>query len=255
LIGEAAKANAEIAKEALDWYKSEYEKQKPRQAQLDKISSELAEQQIDTSRFNTQMARDQWDRYQAVGIPTEDAMYRDAATYDSADKQAQAAGQASTDVETAMASAADAKRRTLARMGVNPADGASLALEQDAATAGALAKAGAMTSARTQVKNMGIMLRKDAANFAKGMPSTAAQTYGVAGVAGAGATGAIQGSIAAANQGIQTAGQGFDTAIKGNATAGSILNQEYGNQVAANNSSNSSTASMAGTAASIGIAI
>lgn len=233
LIGQAARANAELAREALDWYMREFEANKPRQAALDAKSMEFADQQMETSRFQTQVARDQWDRYKSVGIPAEDAMYRDAATYDSADRQAEAAGRAASDVEQAIASSNEARRRSIARAGVNPADGRALAMEQDAATAGALAKAGAMNSERNRIRDMGIMLRKDAAGFARGMPSTAAQTYGVASAAGSGATGAIQGSIASANQSVATAGQGFGTAIQANNSAGSILNQEYATQVQA----------------------
>jgi hypothetical protein len=233
LIGQAAKANAELAKEALSWYMGEYEKNKPRQAALDAKSMEFADQQMETSRFQTQVAREQWDRYKTVGMAAEDAMYKDAANYDSASKQAEAAGEAATDVQTAIAKARTATARERARAGVNPADGRALAMEQDQATASALAEASAMTSARKGVRDMGIMLRKDAASAARGMPSTAAQTYGVASTAGAGATGAIQGSIASANQSVATAGQGFNTAVSANNSAGSILNQEYGNRVQA----------------------
>lgn len=255
LIGQSAKANAELAKEALDWYKAEFEKGKPRQAQLDAISTELANQQIETSRFNTQMAREQFDRYKAVGVPAEDAMYKDAANYDSAAKQAEAAGEASTDVQTALAKARDASGRNMARSGINPADGRYQALQADQATQGALVEASAMNGARRNVRNMGVMLRKDAASFARGMPSTAAQTYGTASMAGAGATGAIQGSIASANQSTAMVGQGFDTAIRGNQSAGGIMNGQLNAQTAAAGAAGSQTASLAGTAATIGIAI
>lgn len=250
LIGEAARANAEVAREALAWYKQKDAEGKPRQAVMDAKALELADQQLATSKFTTEQAREMYERYRTTGIPAENEMYEEAKNYDSAEKQAEAAGQAATDIDVAMQSAADAKRRQLARAGVNPADGRSLAMEADAATTGALAKASAMTSARTRIKDMGIMLRKDAANFAKGMPSTAAQTFGVAGAAGAGATGAIGSAIQSANQSTAANGAGFSTAIQGNNSAGSILNQEYANDIQAAKGDN-----LIGSIAQIGVGL
>lgn len=216
---------------------------------------ELANQQIETSKFNTAAAKEQMDRYRASGVPAEEAMYRDATDYDTTARQETEAGKAATDVDFAMDAAMDTKRRTLARAGVNPADGRSLSMEQDAATSGALAKASAMNGARTKVKDMGIMLRKDAANFARGMSGSAAQTFGTAAMAGQGATGAMTSAAQQANAGTQVMGQGFGIGMQGNSSGASILNQEYSAQAQAAAASGSSTASMAGTVASIGIAI
>ena len=223
---------------------------------MDAIAIELANQQIDTSKVNTAVGREQLERYRATGVPAEDAMYRDAATYDSTARQEQQAGQAATDVDFAMSAAADTRRRALQRAGVNPADGRALSMEQDAATAGGLGKAAAMNGARTRVQDQGIMLRKDAANFARGMSGTAAQTYGTAAMAGAGATGAITGAASAAAQGTALMGQGYGIGMAGNSSGASILNQEYGAAVGANSSSNASTGQgLAGAAAGIGMAI
>ncbi len=232
-IGEAAKANAAIAKEALDWYKQKDREGKPRQDKLDGVAMELADQQIKTSKVNTQQAEENWERYKAVGMPAEDAMYDDARNYDTQARRDAAIGEAVTDVDVAMDGAMDAKRRTMARAGVNPTDGRALSMETDAATAGALGKASAANGARTRIKDMGIMLRKDAANFAKGMQSNAAQSYGVAAQAGAGATGALTAAGQMANQSTGANGAGFGTAISGNNSAGSILNQEYSTNVSA----------------------
>jgi hypothetical protein len=235
LIGQAALANTEIARQAMDYYKQKDAAAAPRQARMDDLTEKLANQQIDSSKFNDDAARKMLARYESVGMPAEDAMYKDASTYDTAAKREQAAGVAGTDVDMATAAAQDAQRRNLARAGVNPADGRSLSMGQDAATTGALAKAGAMNGARQKVADMGIMLRKDAASFAKGMPGNAAQTFGTAAMAGNGATGAAGAGINSANQTTQTNGAGFGTAIQGNNSAGSILNQEYSNNIQANN--------------------
>jgi hypothetical protein len=233
LIGQSALANAKVSADALAWYKQKDAAGKPRQDKLDAVAMELADQQINTSKVNTQQAEENWARYKAVGMPAEDAMYKDAREYDTQDRRDTAVGEAATDVDFALNGAMDAKRRNMMRAGVNPADGRALSMEQDGATSGALAKATAMNGARTRIKDMGIMLRKDAANFAKGMQGNAAQSYGVAAQAGAGATGALTAAGQMANQSTQTNGAGFGTAISGNNSAGSMLNQEYGNRVQA----------------------
>jgi hypothetical protein len=237
LIGESAKLNAEIAKEALDWYKQKYEEGKPRQAQMDALTAELANQQLETSRFTTQQAKEQYDRYKQVGVPAEDAMYKDASEYDSDVNVEAAAAEAGADVEKNMAQARAQSTRSMARMGVNPNSGRFQGSADAMNVTGALGEAAAENSARKSRRDMGVMLRKDAANFARGMPSTAAQTYGVASQAGAGATGALTAAASMQNANVQTAGAGFNTAIQGNNSAGSIMNQQYAGQLQASNNS------------------
>jgi hypothetical protein len=223
-----------LSREALDYYRQKDIEGKPRQDKLDAIAVDLANQQIGTSKVNTAAAAEQLQRYRTTGVPAEDAMYRDAAGYDTTARQEDEAGKAATDVDFAMGAAMDTKRRTMARAGVNPADGRALSMEQDAATAGALGKAAAMNGARTKVKDMGIMLRKDAANFARGMSGSAAQTFGTAAMAGQGATGAMTSAAGAANAGTAQMGQGFGVAGGLNNSGGSLLNQEYQSQAQAN---------------------
>lgn len=236
LIGQSALNNSEISRDALQFYKDQAAAQAPRQAKLDALTEQLANQQISTSAFNDTQAREQWKRYQEQGIPAEDRMYADAVDYDSQVSRDKAAGQAATDVGTSLAMANDARRRTLARQGVNPADGRSLSMENDAATQGALATASAMNKARDDRELQGIMLRKDAASFGRGATGTAAQTFGVASAAGGQAAGAVGSAISAANQTTGTTGAGFNTAISGNSSAGSLMTGLYGAQNQANQS-------------------
>lgn len=239
-IGQAAMDNAQLAREAMQYYRERDAAQAPREARMDTLTERLANQSLDASQFNDQAAREQYDRYRALGIPAENAMYADAAGYDSKASLDKAAGAAATDVDVAMAGAADAQRRNMARSGVNPADGRALSMERDAATQGALGKASAMTTARDQRRQMGVMLRKDAASFGRGATGTAAQTFGTSMAAGGQATGAVSASIGAASQRAQTMGAGFGLGIQGNSSAGSILNQEYGALTGANSSADSS---------------
>lgn len=226
-IGKAAMDNAEMAREWMAYTREKDAAQAPRQAQMDKLTTEYAEQQMGASRFNNAQAQEMWQRYKTTGVPMEDAVNAEAMTYDSADAQARAAGEAATDVSAQMSAATDAQRRTMQRMGVNPADGRALSMEQDASTAGALATAGAMNKARTDRQQMGMMLRKDAAGLARGMPGTAAQTYGVASAAGGQAAGAVGSAIGSANAISGAMGAGFNGAGGLNNSSASILNQQY----------------------------
>lgn len=253
LIGQAAQANADIAREALAYYKQKDQEAKPRQEKMDALATQLAEQQMDASKVNTDAAKTMLARYGTVGVAAEDAMYKDARDYDSAGRVAQATGQAATDVDVAMNQAIDTRRRNMARAGVNPADGRAMSMEADMATQGALAKASAINGERNRIKDMGVMLRKDAANFAKGMSSNAAQTFGTAAAAGGTASGAVGAAIGSANQTTAANGAGFGTAIQGNASAGSILNQEYSTNVQNKSDVLGSVASLAGGLGALGV--
>jgi hypothetical protein len=254
-IGIAARDNIALSREAMDYYRQKDKEQAPRQARMDDLTEKLAQQQMSTSQQQDAQAQDLWRRYKETGVPMEDAVMRDASNYDSQATMDRAAGQAATDVSASMAAGTEAQRRSIARMGVNPADGRALTMEQDMAATGALATAGAMNKARTDREMQGIMLRKDAAGMARGMTGTAAQTYGVASAAGGQAAGAVGSSISSANSIAGAMGQGFGIGIQGNQSGASILNQMNAAETSAANAKGSQTAGLAGTAATIGIAI
>lgn len=231
-IGQAALDNVALSKEMMQYYRERDAAQAPRQARMDDLAEKIANQSIATSQFNDTQARQMWDRYQSTGIPMENLVNQEALNYDSKEAQDRAAGQAATDVAAQLGMARDAQMRNLARMGVNPADGRSLAMEGDQATAGALATAGAMNKARSDRELQGVMLRKDVASMARGMPGTAAQTFGVAAAAGNQAQGAVGSAIGAANSITGTMGTGFNGAVSANNSAASILNQQYATRAA-----------------------
>jgi hypothetical protein len=231
-IGKAALANVQLSKDMIDYFKEKDKQQAPRQEAMDKLTTEVAQQQIASSRRNDAQAQELWRRYQETGVPMENAMMRDATEYDSEEAKERAAGQAGTDAAAQLSAASDMQRRTQQRMGVNPADGRALSMEQDMASTGALGTAAAMNKARTDRELQGIMLRKDAASAARGMPGTAAQTYGVASAAGGQAAGAVGSAIGSANSIAASMGAGFNGAVGANNSAASILNQQYSTQSA-----------------------
>lgn len=254
-VGEAALKNSATAQEALDWYKQAYEENKPRQAKLDAATDQVTAANLESLRDNNMRADEQWQRFKEKAIPTEDRMYSDAMNYDSPTRIASEAAKAGTDAQAGIAMQREANARAMARSGVNPASGRAMAGNDAMAVAGGLGTAAAENAARTRVQDMGIMLRKDAANFGRGMTSTAAQTYGVGTQSGNSALAGIVGSIGANNQSVQTGGQGFNTAIAGYNGAASALNGSANAAANAASSSNANSTALVGTAATVGIAI
>lgn len=304
-IGQAATMNAELGKQWLDFSKEQFATGTDRQAAEDAlikkvVDNQLAQQGVQNGYQDkmfgyqdeqlalakaAQAKNDQYadkqmamqdyqfeqgkekDAYnKATFRPVEGQMVSEAMNYDSPERQEQMAAEAKADVMDGAARAKATSERSMAGMGVNPNSGRFAGITRSGDTASALAAAGAQNQARDKTRDMGIMLRKDAANFGRGMSSTAAQSYGIgmqagqngvaasgnpanyaqlgmaAGAAGsgAGATGAGMGSSAVANYG---AGQnnfyanngimtsGMSGAIGANESAGGMLNNQYGNQI------------------------
>ena len=236
LIGQSALANAKVAQQALDWYKQTYESDlKPRQAATDALTSRVVNDQLDTSAINKQRGTEQWDRFVSVFQPVEDQTVTDATNIDSAGELARASGEAAAGVQTQFDNAAGQRARSQAAMGINPNSGRAMAMDSEAQLGLAASKAGASNNARLVARDRGIALRAGVANFGRNMPNTAANAYGLAMNANQGATGANAGANAGALNNANFAGQGFNTAIHGNNSAGSMMANQYGQQVSAYN--------------------
>lgn len=230
-IGKAALKNAEIAQEALDFYKQAYEESKPRQAQTDALSKQLVDEQLATSKQNRTQAEQQWQRFQGTYIPVENKVVQDAMTIDSKGEQSRAAGEAAAGVQAQYDSGIAQSRRRMASMGINPNSGQSAALEQEGALDLAAAKAGAANDARLKARDRGIALRAGVANFGRNMPNTAANYYGLSTASGNSAMGNNIAAQNAANANTGIMGQGYSTAMQGNTSAANILNQQYNSQL------------------------
>ncbi len=234
-IGEAAKENGRLGREQLDFAKKQYEEGKGRQATIDEFSKKFADQQLSDSQFNSEQARDQWANYKDTFQPLEKQMAAEAASYDSAgraDTQANAAG---ATVTKAFDDAQESQARMQGRMGINPMSGRSQAASNAIANQRALGEAGAQTSARDNVAKMGIMLRKDAAGFGRGMTGTAAQAFGVASNAGSSGSGALMGANGQFMAGANGMNAGFGGAMSGNTSMMNGLSQQYQNQMSSYN--------------------
>lgn len=232
-IGAAAQQNAEVAREALAFNRQVYEEGKPRQAQIDALTKRIVDQQLAVGDTNQAQAAEQWNRFKTLFAPVEEQMVKDATGIDSVQNQELEAGKAGAQVTKSYRQASEQQNRSLTGMGINPNSGRALAAKTSIGAMEAADKADAMTNARQIVKDKGIALRAGAANFGRNMPNTAAGAYGLTLNAG---NSASNNSAAAVNTAIAGAGQmnqGFGTAIQGNNSAGSILNNQYSNQISA----------------------
>lgn len=252
-IGEAAKANAKISADWLQFSKDTYAESMTRQDKTDAINTRVVNQQLQSQDEANAWAKQ--DRARTLGTfqPVEDAFVKTAQGYDSPEKQAEAAAIAKADVLASSDVQRQMNQRQMASMGVDPTSGrfAGIARTQD--TNAALASAGAQNNARQVVRDKGLALKADAINMGKGLASSTAAAYGIgtnSGNAAVGNNASANGQFAQAGQGMN---QGFSGAIGGNSSSASILNNLYGNQVSAWSAGEQAKAtSSAGTGAMVG---
>lgn len=165
------------------------------------------------------LGKSQVARYGQNFAPVEDQVASDAMNWDSADRQAQMAGEAKADALTAGQQAQDANARAMTSMGVNPNSGRFAATNNANSTAVALAAAGAQNAARNNVRMQGVQLRQQAANTGQQLLASGQQANSL----GMQATGAAQTAygtgvstaMQAQNQGLAAAGVGNTTASLG----------------------------------------
>jgi hypothetical protein len=220
-VNQAARENAQVAQEALDWFKSEAARTQGQRDQTVAMQNAVAQAQLDAMRAQTELAQDYANYNRETFRPLEQRIVEDAQNYDTPGRQQAAADQATADVRSATTRAMGAQSRNLGRMGYSMGGINAVKMAQQAA----LAEAGAATNARRNVEATGRAMRMDAASLGRGLPSaqaTAMQTGTSAGMAASGAAGAANGAAAS---GADLMGRGFNTAIAGTQSAGNLYAQ------------------------------
>lgn len=232
-IGEAAKMQAKISEEWLDFAREAYGVANERQIDIDALTKRVTEQQLATQDRANQWAQEDRDRYKTTFQPMEEKYVQDAQNWDSATRREQVASEAKADVLNNAAQQRGATRRSMAAMGVNPNSGRFAGIDRASEAQTGLAAAGAQNTARNQVRSQGMAMRADAINMGKGLPSQAAGSAGLGLTAG---SSALNGNLAAnaswgSNNAIMT--NGFGGAANGYANQANILNQQYQGQLSA----------------------
>lgn len=216
---------AQLGRDQFDWYKAEYERTRPQREATAAQDQKIADAQYGGMQYAMQQARDFDARNKSVFQPLEDRIVSDALTFDEGARGQQLANEAGADVTQAFGSAQDQGRRSLTRMGINPASGAyqQAVVGQDANFA--LAKAGAMNRARTQARSEGTAKRMDAVGLGKGIVGNQATMQQIAQGGGNAAVGAGSAGVAVNQSGAPMMTQGFNSAMQGFGTMANLNRQ------------------------------
>lgn len=159
-------------------------------------------------------------------------MVSDAMNFDSPERKERMAAEAGADVTRAFGAAQDQNMRALGAMGINPNSGRFAGLANETAISQAADTAGAMNRARRDTEMQGIALRTGAAQFGRNMPNTGIAADSAALNAGNSAVGNLANNSQIRNANQAAAMQWFGGAMTGNNSAGSLLNNQFGNQIA-----------------------
>lgn len=232
-IGEAAMSNAELAKEQSAVAREQLAWERERAARQDPLVEKIVNQQIASTAKNDARADEQWKIYEQTFRPVEQRMVQDAMNFDSPERQARMAAEAGSDVTRGYNAAQAQNARTMAAMGINPNSGRFQGLANETSLAQAKDTAGAMNKARRDTELQGIALRTGAAQFGRNMPSTGIAADTMALNAGNSAVGSLASNSQIRNANTAAAAQWFGGAMQGNNSAGSLMNNLYGNQLQA----------------------
>lgn len=253
LIGQSALAQAQLGKEAFDWYKQEYNNAKPAQERLNALAEEVQQQMVESGRLNNEYSKDYYNYMTDVFRPLEKSIVDNANNYDTAGRREQEAAQGLADVTQSFDRQREMADRNNERMGINPNSGNAQALDQQMDVQQAVAGASAMNKGRKQAEMMGNAMKMDAASLGRNLPSNQATSQQVA---NSSATGAVNvGTTNMANNRAQAdmVGAGFRTNMQGLTNQANILNQQYNSELnawQANNANNN--AAMAGLGQAVG---
>ena len=220
----AAQANADIAREALAFYKGIYASDiRPAQEKQQALADRLVDDYLDTSATQKQFAADQNAYYKETFQPVERQMVRDTMEYDSDANVKRVSGEAAANVNQQFSNARGQSARLAGRYGL--ASTAFSGPQGASERAQALGAAGAATGAANAVRDKGIALRAGASNFGRNMPNTASNFYAGSNASNSAAFGTGQTAMNSIGQNAAIVGQGFNTAISGNNSAGSLYGQ------------------------------
>lgn len=258
LIGEAAKANAEVAKEALSFYKDVYTNELlPMQKEQQTMGRTLIDRFLSNMDKQDRFADKQNAYYESTFQPIEQQVARDAMDYDSDANIDRRQGIAGASVQQAYGNALGESARNLSRYGMNLNSSGFANTNERLMRSKALDSAGAQTGAAFDTGDRGIALRAGAANFGRNMPNTAASYYGLAGASGNSAFGTSTGMQNQAGQNAGLMQSGFNTSISGYQSAAGIGQADYNSRMNSYNQQQAGIGSLIGlgvTAATGGMA-
>lgn len=232
LIGKAAVMAAETGAKAQDWAMQMFETQiLPRQKEMDKLVTDVTNQQLSDMRANSEFTAGQRQLYKDVYEPMERQSAAEIAAYGGEEMVDKRMGMASANVNQAFSNARSQSVQEMAKYGISLNPNAMAAQMRRLTTAQGSADAGARNQAAFDTQDRGIALRAQTASIARGVPVAASNMATQSSGIGSGAVGAAGAGVGAGVSGMSVGQQGFNTAIQGANTAGSLMNNQFGTQM------------------------
>ena len=229
-MGDLAESSEEVARiaqqtqrEQLDWAREQW-------GQQQEVLERVLGVQMDAMAENQAWARDDRSRYHDVFQPIEDDLIEDFTTYDSVERQESEAGKAVADVRNQFQAQRNNAEQRLASMGIDPSQVRSSSIDSQSRLTEALGSASAANTRRENVRDKGRALRADAINIGRGMPSQAAQSYGLALQAGSSGLQGMNSTMQSNSNMVNGAGQWGNQALQGYGQSGSLQDMQWQNQ-------------------------
>lgn len=221
-VYEAAKASAELGKEALAWYKQQAADQAPMIQRASDRADQVALKQLSLMDQQLQLGQDYADYNKTTFRPAEEKLVSDAMTFNTDAERERLAGQAGADTAQAFGAARSQLVRDAGRSGIDPNDGAFKSGLTRMAGDEALQSAFLKNKTRQDSRTLGRAMLMDAVSLGRNLPSQQATAAQLALSAGNSGVGNSQVPIALSTANTQLAGQGYGTALQGYNQSGNL---------------------------------
>lgn len=223
-----AQDQMQLSREALDWYRSIYERDlKPAQEQDQAMRQQLIQQFLTDSALQREFAREQQDYYRQNVRPLGEQVMRDAQNFDSDENIARRQGIAGAAVTQAFSNAREQENRNLSRFGVNPNSGKFADINARLANQEALGVAGARTGAAFDTEREAAARRSNAFAQMQGLPQQTAAFYGLSNQSLNSASGNSLAGLEGMRANAGFGGMGFNVAGGLNSSAANIFGQRF----------------------------
>lgn len=232
------------------WVKQQWEADAPNRQRATDIAQQVSQEQLDTMREQRGLAQESASDYRRIYRPLEEQAAREAATFDSEDRQHEAAGKAIADVQQRSDIMRGATERNLASMGVNASDGNFAATFGELDNQAVLQGAMAANSARDRVQTVGRALRADAIGVGRGVVGSQGTQAGLTLTAGSQALGTATVPSQMNQSGVGMVQQAAGQASNGLMGAANIYQNSSNARYQAGQDSASGTGALAGAAMS-----
>jgi len=227
-IGLAQQKMAQISDEYLQQWKTEvWPLMKEQAATQDARADEQFALDKETQKFQTEIAQEQYQRYQEKFKPLQDKMIAEADQYNTEGNFQRQAALAMGDINQQFQTAKESNRMQQRSYGIDPTSGRYQGQESATAAMEAATKASAATKARTAAEQLGWAKRMDAIGLGQGVFGNQATSTGLALSAGNQALGAGQTSMGNYAQMGSSMGSAYGTANQGWNSVGTLGVQKY----------------------------